>query len=387
MGISAQTATFTRFFVPEPKAEDFWNFFDEQLRAGAFVELAGDQEAASGFCSFDDLFDSTFAYGAYRKGEYAAFHFRSDQRKVPSIILKQYVRQAVEKYRTENGRWPARPEKQNIREEVQLQLLARALPHPGGCEIVWNPGKQWLLAGTAGGKTLDLFLEHFEKYFKLYPLPLYHVHWALNMLPLTGRQKDTLDSMVSVNSPTAMAEGRFLGFDFLTWLWFFIEQGTDGGSIQIGEKTAALHLGERVVLVMQGEGRERVVCTTQANALHEARTALRQGKVVEELQVFIMAGENEYLLTLDSGLWALKGLKTPKQLPNYSEDDPDGRFFEKMFFLEEVFAVLDALYLKFLGERLDPGWESDTLPLIKNWIAGKPEDPRARSATGSKPPF
>jgi hypothetical protein len=205
------------------------------------------------------------------------------------------------------------------------------------------------------------------------------------MLPLTGAQKDALTAMVPVKSPTAMFEGRFLGFELLTWLWFFIEQSESGGSVEIGEKTAAVHLGERVVLVLPGDGRERVVCTTQANALDEARTALRRGKVVEELQIFIMAGDNEYLLTLDSGLWAVKGLKTPKQLPTYAEDDPDGRFLEKMFFVEEVFAVLDALYLRFLSERLGPGWESDFLPLQKSWIEGQEKDAGQRGPGARNP--
>ena len=77
-----------------------------------------------------------------------------------------------------------------------------------------------------------------------------------------------------------------------------------------------------MVLVLPGDGKERVICTTQANFLHEARTALRQGKVVDETQLLFIIGENEYLLTLDSSLWALKGLKTPKQLPDYGQEDP-----------------------------------------------------------------
>ena len=190
--------------------------------------------------------------------------------------------------------------------------------------------------------------------------------WALNMLPLTPGQKDVLGSLVSVKSPSALNDGRFLGSEFLTWLWFYIERL--GGSIQAGDKIANIHLGERMVLVLPGDGKERVICTTQANFLHEARTALRQGKVVDEAQLFFIIGENEYLLTLDSSLWAVKGLKTPKQLPDYGQEDPDGRFLEKMYFIEEVFSTLDALYMRFLAERLTPGWETDTLAQLQKWI-------------------
>jgi hypothetical protein len=366
MGITSPSATFTRFFVPELKTDDFWSYTDAKLREGAFTEPDDSQTQAAGFVSWEDFFDPNFSYGSYRKGEYVAFNFRLDQRKVPSIVLKQYVRQAVQKFRDEHeGKWPSRSEKQEIQETMQEYLLSRALPQPSASEVVWNPVQNWMIFGTTSSKMMDSYLEYFEKYFRLYPLPLYHVQWALHTLPLTPRQKDVLGSMVSVKSPTAMSDGRFLGFEFLTWIWYFIE--CMDGSIQAGEKTANIHLGERMVLVLPGEGKERVICTSQANFLHEARTALRQGKMVEEVQLFFIVGENEYLLTLDSSLWVIKGLKTPKQLPDYGQDDPDGRFLEKMYFVEEVFATLDALYTRFLADRL-AGWETDSLPQLNEWI-------------------
>ncbi len=297
-----------------------------------------------------------------------AFNFRLDQKKVPGMVLKQYVRQSVKKFRDEhNGKWPNRAEKAQIQESMQEHLLGRALPQPSASEVVWDPSRTWMILGTASSKMIDAFLEYFERQFQLYPVALYHAQWALNMLGLTPGQKDVLGSLISLKSPSAMSDGRFLGSEFLTWLWFYIERL--GGSIQAGgDKTAGIYLGERMVLVLPGDGKERVICTTQANFLHEARTALRQGKVVDEAQLLFIIGENEYLLTLDSSLWAVKGLKTPKQLPDYGQEDPDGRFLEKMYFIEEVFSTLDALFKRFLAERLTPGWETDTLPQIQKWI-------------------
>ncbi|MCE5333876.1 MAG: recombination-associated protein RdgC [Desulfobacteraceae bacterium] len=384
MGINTPSATFTRFYVPDLQGEDFWTYTDEKLRAGIFSEPDENQTQTAGFASWEDFFEPDFSYGSYKKGEYVAFNFRVDQRKVPSLVLKQFVRQEVQKYRDENeGKWPARSEKLEIQERMQEYLLSRALPQPSASEVVWNPAHNWLIFGTTGTKMLDAFLEFFEKHFRLYPQPLYHIHWALNALPLTPAQKDVLGSMVSPQSPTALSEGRFLGFDFLTWLWYFIEKM--GGTIEAGDKVANIHLGERMVLVLPSDGKERVICTSQANFLHEARTALRQGKVVEELQLFIEVGENEYMLTMDSSLWAMKGLKTPKQLPDYGQEDPDGRFLEKMYFIEEVFNTVDALYLRFLSDRLTPGWDTDILPQLQKWIDGGEGAPE--QAQDSSAPF
>ncbi len=367
MAISSSSATFTRFFVPELEVDDFWSFVDEKLRAGAFAEPDDSQIEAAGFASWEDFFDSSFAYGSYRKAEYVAFNFRLDQKKVPSVVLKQFVRQSVQKYRDEHeGKWPSRSEKQEIQENMQEYLLSRAFPQPCSSEVVWAPARNLMMLGTSSTKMMEAFLEFFERQFQIYPVPLYHAQWAANMLALTPAQKDTLGSIVSLKSPTALSDGRFLGSEFLTWVWYYIE--CLGGSIQAGDKIAEVHMGERMTLVLPNDGKERVVCTTQANFLHEARTALRQGKVVDEVQLLIIIGENEYILTLDSSLWAVKALKTPKQLPDYGSEDPDGRFLEKMYFLEEVSAAMDALYMRFLTERLTPGWQSDTLVELQKWI-------------------
>lgn len=375
MGIQSASATFTRFFVPDPVTEDFWTYVDEGLRAGAFKECEAGQELAVGFSSWDDFFDSGFNLGTYHKGEYVAFNFRMDQRKVPAVILKQHSRQAIQDYRDKNeGRWPSRHEKLEIQENVQNWLMNRVLPQPSHCEVVWSPAAKWMLLGTTSSKMIEALLERFEAQFKLYPVPLYHVHWALNMTPpLDARQKDVLTSLVSVKSPQALSDGRFLGYEFLTWLWFFSEQSQ--GKFSISDKISAeIFLGERLVLSMPSDGKEKVICTTQANALHEARVALQQGKLAEEIQFYLRIGDNDYYFTLDSSLWSLKGLKTPKQLPDYEEEDADGKFLEKMFFIEEVNSALNALYAKFLSYRLSPAWDSDVLPVFRKWIAGKEQD-------------
>jgi hypothetical protein len=372
MGITSSSATFTRFFVPDIVTEDFWGYVDEKLRAGAFKGCEEGQDTASGFTVWEDFFDPAFDSGSYHKGDYVAFHYRLDQRKVPAIINKQYTKQAIQKYRAEHdGKWPSRHDKLAIQEEVQDWLLKRVLPQPSAFEVVWNPSAKWMALGTTSLKMLDSFLELFESLFRTYPVPLYHARWALHTAPIEPQLKDGLGSLVNVESVHAIDEGRFLGYEFLTWLWFFTEHA-EGKLRYTPELDVQVDLGERLVLTLPGEGREKVVCTTQANALSEARVALQQGKLVEEIQVQMRAGDNDYQVTLDSTLQALKGLKTPKQMPDFGQDDPDGRFLEKMFFIEEVSAILNTLYATYLRMRLGGSWESDTLPVLKEWIGGGP---------------
>jgi hypothetical protein len=382
MSIQSASATFVRFYVPDTVTEDFWGYIEEKLQSGSFKECEDDQEQSVGFVSWDDLFDPSFADISYHKGEYLAFQFRVDQRSVPAIIRKKYVRRSIDDYRAKNnGKWPSRRERQEIQENVQDWLMKRIIPRPGGCEVVWNPAAKWMLLGGTSSKWVDAFLTHFEKHFRFYPIPLYHVHWAMNLAPLDGRQKDVLASIVSAQSPHAMYEGRPLGYEFLTWLWFLMEDAN--GAIELSEgRHVELSLGERLVLTLPADGKERVICTTQANSLHEARTALQQGKLVDEIQLFLKIADNDYFLTLDSFLWAFKGLKTPKQLPDFDGEDAEGKFLERMFFLEEISEVLNKLYGMFLAARLSPVWEKDVLPRIRKWMAQRPQEGTEHIAGG-----
>jgi len=371
MAIQSSSATFTRFFLEDPVKKNFWDHIDKGLKAGRFQDVPENQSISVGFASWDDLFDTGFEYSAYHKGEYVAFNFRVDQRKIPPVLMKHQLRLAVDDFREKNDdKWPSRQEKDQLREEVAMRLLRKALPQPAGYEIVWNTEKKWLLVGTTSKRVINAFWEHLENHLQAYPVPLYHFQWALRLLPAQGRERNTLASLIALDSSEALFDGMFLGYEFLTWLWFFSENTS--GRIRLPDyRQAFVQLGERLVLSRTDDGSERIVCTTQTNNLHEARTALQQGKMVEEVQIYMKMGDNEYFAVLDTKLWAIKSLKTPKQLTDRDEAEADGRFLEKMYFIEEVLGCLDTVYSRFLSERLSPKWDAATWPQIKKWCKKK----------------
>ena len=130
MSIKTGSATFTRFFIPYPITEGFGAYVDEKLQSGIFKGIEDSEELAVGFTSWEDFFDSTIPYGSYHNGEYVAFHFRTDRRKVPSIVLKQHVRTAVQKYRNENeGRGPSKASgcRSNLRITMKTILAGSSL--------------------------------------------------------------------------------------------------------------------------------------------------------------------------------------------------------------------------------------------------------------------
>lgn len=357
MGIKSGSMQLTFFFVPDPITEDFWGYVAEHLAKGAFIPCVPESSVSSGFVSWENLFDVNFTDG-YQKASYIAFQFRIDRKKIPPMIIRQKLQEAIEAYKNEKGRLPSKKTRSILKESVEEELLKTTLPCPSGCEVVWHPPSRRLILGTTSTRVIESFLEHFERTFRLHPVPLYHIQLALNMETLPSRIKDGLSAIVSPSSHKALREGRSIGYEFLTWLWFKSDQG---------ENKSGIYLGDRIVLSRPDDGRERVICTTQSHNLREAYIALLEGKMLEEAQWIVQKGDNEYFFTLDASLWTMKGVKIPSQNPESRDEDPEGRFLERMFFIEELRAVFESLYREFLTLRFDGRWHDEILPAMDEW--------------------
>ncbi|MCX7822613.1 MAG: recombination-associated protein RdgC [Syntrophobacterales bacterium] len=361
MGMKAGSMQLTFFSIPDPVTEDFWGYVSEHLKKGIFRPCAPEDTVSYGFVSWEDLFDLSFSDG-YQKANYLAFQFRLDQKKIPSMIVKQKLQEAISAYKSEKGHLPSKKIRSLLKESVEEALFKSTLPCPSGFEVVWHPVTKRLILGTTSSKLIEAFLEHFERTFRLHPVPLYHVQLALSMETLPSRIKDSLSLIVSPSSHRAFQEGRFLGYEFLTWLWFKSDQR---------ENSLPVYLGDRIVLSRPDDGRERIICTTQNHSLKEAYTALGEGKMVEEAQWIVHRRDNEYIFSLDASLWMMKGVRTPSQ-PSMSKDgDPEGRFLERMFFIEELRDVFESLYQEFLMLRFDGRWHDDVLPAMEEWKRSK----------------
>ncbi|MBW1975388.1 MAG: recombination-associated protein RdgC [Deltaproteobacteria bacterium] len=367
MGLKSGSVNVTFFYVPEPLTEDFWNFIHEKLTEGRFRPCSNDDVSCHGFTTWEDIFSVDFEDLGYRKGEYLAFSFRLDKKKVPPMVVKQHLKEEEKRFFEEKKRPPSKKEKQFLRETVEKKLLKKAFSCPMGFEIVWNPMNHEMMAGTTSQGLLEAYLEHFERTFRLYPIPLYHLQWAIYMDGIPKSLKDSISQMINPSSPSAIKEGRFIGYDFLLWLWYISEKGENAVDIHDNKK-AFINLGDKLVLTDPKEGKERTVCTTPSHRLEEARLALAKGKQLDEAQWVVSVDDRDYSFLLDASLWTLRNLKLPMTDKKYDPNDPDGYFFERIFLLEELRQVLTEFYGKFLRLRFDSAWGTDVMPHISEWV-------------------
>ena len=163
---------------------------------------------------------------------------------------------------------------------------------------------------------------------------------------------------------------RFLGREFLAWLWFKSEIESDGIIKIKDQDPVVIAVGDKMVLETgDGEYRETLVLQGSHSEHQEARLGLLQGKLPEEMHLKLMRGQDEWQLNLKATTLEIKGLKS-KSAAGSQEDDEDQEafFFDQMYQVEAVSEIIDGLFREFLHLRLSPAWEQEEMPRVQDWL-------------------
>lgn len=156
---------------------------------------------------------------------------------------------------------------------------------------------------------------------------------------------------------------RFLGGEFLVWLWF--SRDVTGGELHIqGLGTLIVSLETQLGLADPIADRERVTIRgADPFAGAEAGEALLAGKLPRKVGMRVVFEQNEWVMALDASTLALSGVKLPA--PAEGEEEP---FYERMRQLEQLHDLVQALFGHFLAVRLSPAWEGELLPALRRWV-------------------
>lgn len=162
---------------------------------------------------------------------------------------------------------------------------------------------------------------------------------------------------------------RFLGREFLAWLWFESEVFEERFSIEsFGE--CELHLEKSITLETgpdfdQSQQKEKSTLTGFApSGTPEAREALRQGKLPSKAKIVVRREEQEFSLALDADSLALSAVKIPALIKGEGEDP----FYERIALIEELEGAIESLFGSFLRLRLDAPWDAEVVPAMREWM-------------------
>lgn len=186
---------------------------------------------------------------------------------------------------------------------------------------------------------------------------------------------------------TRPVDKAFLGPEFLTWLYFFLEE--EAFEVEIEGDTVRFAIGKRAVLkTLDASGSRVALSGPELDDSGELLYAVRRGALIEALSLQMATGERVYELVLtgsDGGV----SLKVPDL---FSKDEPpdedagaDGEDAApkrrarrpdaadvldlRMMVLDDVERVLDDLFRRFVTRRLARAWHSEDLKTIRSTVA------------------
>lgn len=166
-------------------------------------------------------------------------------------------------------------------------------------------------------------------------------------------------------------EKRFLGQEFLAWLWYRSEER--GGVVEIPGTGDVQVVFEKHMLLEFGEGdsSEKVICRGLQTELKEARAGLLMGKKPEQARIRLARGEYEYSVTLTAAAMEFRNVRLPKTVAAADEgDDPaalEGRILERIALFEDLSGLVNDLFRMFIQVRASDEWPAE-LRKIRQWV-------------------
>jgi hypothetical protein len=162
---------------------------------------------------------------------------------------------------------------------------------------------------------------------------------------------------------------KFLGHQYLTWLWHIIDTGMYRDFFDTKEKII-LTVGNRIVLENRRfKDIETVTISGDLADLTEGKVALKKGALVSEMNIKIEKDGQPWALTLKGESLSFVNLKTPVVGQSQIPEDLDGAVLEKIYLFETAIQIMDTVYRSFIKQRLGNDWEGKITGRIKKWIA------------------
>jgi len=162
---------------------------------------------------------------------------------------------------------------------------------------------------------------------------------------------------------------KFLGNEFLTWLWFMIE--TDQNRLhRYDPDLVALNIGSRLVLEnTRNNAKETITIKGEDANLEEGLLSLKKGAVVTEIHLSYKSGAQHWQFSLKGESLNISNLKMPETGPVETPEDLEGAVIEKAYLMKKVIGLVNNLFSHFVKLRVSDEWRNQTVSRIRKWAS------------------
>lgn len=401
MGVRRGSLSFTRFRVIGDLPKDLRRRFLDAVRLRQFAPLDVSDEAmeSSGWCVVERPFDLEFHEGNLYFDQYVMLGFRVDKWRIPGTLVKAQLEDEEQRLLGRNGRVRlGRAEKNELRQKIIMKLRRKIMPNARVFDILWDLDKGSLLFFGHSSKLILDFAACFEKTFGLKleednpyycamrsalpaalkkqlphvePLSLVSGRKRLEqakkgLSPKPSEATSATGNTKDENDPDALIERiettRFLGSEFLLWIWLYGALIED--SISLGKQDDwSMWIDGALALQSVHDPAEKVSVRGAAPAASsEAREAVKNYKFPARARVILRQEERDFKFVLNADRFSFSAGDIPAVL----QKDDDG-LLERLHLLEELIHLVDRLFAAFLQLRLSSPWQEAWEPAIVAW--------------------
>lgn len=381
MALASGTVSYQRFLVDGRLADDISDEFVAALNRRSFARAVAQSDSTQfGWIGPTHLFETDLVAERIAFGAFAHLAVRLDRARVPSNVLRSYIRMEEETALEASGReylskGEKRAAKETALQRAERELAGGAFRRMQSYPVVINLQHKEVLLGNTGAGLADRFMQLFADTFGAGLKPADPDHLAARLLN-NSRALENLAPAHFVRPPADAGEAgndlpagdlAFLGKEFLTWLWF--QTDADRGALRVRDRDDVTVMIDKTVRLKCDFGLtgSDVITADSPTALPEAAAALRAGKQPVKMGLVLGGAAGEFRCTLDGPRLTVSGLQVPE---DGTVRDVRARLESRFELITDAAHLLDGLFELFLVRRTGRDWAAEHRRM-STWAAGK----------------
>jgi hypothetical protein len=131
------------------------------------------------------------------------------------------------------------------------------------------------------------------------------------------------------------------------------------------EKVTVLFVGPISLRGIAGETTELIAKGTMSPYSDLVKSAIARGLLVHAARLRIQHGEKSYAMTLDAEHLDFRSVELPAVL----SEEEDDKIAERMWLIEELSKIVEALLAHFLELRASAAWRKREVPNLREWMS------------------
>jgi hypothetical protein len=380
MGFFNGRVTFLRFAVggdaPPMFGDEHLDKLRDHVAGRQALETADGIEA--GWSGGRSVLDTTFDLAKNVINDALHFEFRVDTDRLPGDLLKAYYEADLAALSKDNkSGFASAKQKREAKESAHNRLKVEArdgrFRRRKCTPVLWDRAANEVLFGATSTAQVDQFTDLFKRTFDR-PLDLLTAGRQAKReavtLKLAVPTEDASPFVPGTGGEVAWVTGGgaadFLGNEYLLWLWFLSDLGTDTVMLSDGSEATLMPARTLSLDCPRGVTGSGTLASEGPTRLPEARRAVQAGKLPRKMGLTLVRHGEQYDLTLHAETLAVGSAKLPP-LPD-EVTEARAKLDERANQVRELVETVDLLYAQFLAVRLSPKWAGE-LARIQGWLA------------------